>query len=253
MEGSFGSLRAVIVTPALLLIAAVATSAAGLLLLRRDGRGWRVGRLLAVAPRRSLEQAVVMARAGDDRYVRVHGRIDSEEEFPGDDDKPIVFRRRRLQRAERRDIWTTFDDERSSVPFGLTERGDTLMIDAEALGDGLIVVPRLSEGVAADIPEDALSGTPVELPADAIVRMRLEQVSSTDHATAAGIAVEAADGTLTLTAGQGRPLILTTLDPDEAMRVLGSHQRMSVLVGGACLIAATFLLLGAVVAVVFGL
>ena len=253
MEGSFGSLRPVAMTPILLIVAAVAFGIAGVYLLRRNGRGWRVGRLLAVAPRRSLAEAVAMARAGDERYVRIHGRIDSDEEFPSDDDKPIVFRRRRLQRAGRRDTWTTVDDERLAVPFGITERGDTLMIDTDALGDGLIVVPRLSEGVASDIPPDAFTGPTPELPPETPVRMRLDHVSSVEHATAAGVPIVAADGKTTLTAGQGRPLILTTLDPEEAMRVLGSDHRHSILVGSLLIAAAAILLFGVLVAVPLGL
>jgi hypothetical protein len=240
-------------TTILLVIAAVAAGTTGLLLLRRNGSGWRVGRLLAVAPQRSLADAVAMARSGDERYVRVHGRIDSDEEFPSDDDKPIVFRRKRLQRAGRRDTWMTVDDERLAVPFGITERGDTLMVDTDALGDGLVVVPRLSEGVASDIPADAFAGPPLEMPPDTPMRMRLDHVSSVEHATAAGVPMVAPDGRTMLTAGQGRPLILTTLDPEEAMRVLGSAHRHSILVGSLLMLVAAILLFAALVAVPLGL
>lgn len=246
-------LRVAAMTPALLLIAALVAGLSGLGLLRRNGPGWRVGRLLAVAPVVPLAEAVAFAQSGEDHYVRVHGRIDSEEEFPDADDNPIVFRRRRLQQASRRDAWNTIDDERLSVPFGLADKGDTLMIDSDALGDGLIVVPRLSEGVASDIPADAFSGPPLDLPPETRVRMRIDQVSSVEHATAAGVPTRASDGTLTLTAGMARPLILTTLDPDEAMRVLGSSHRHSILAGSLLLLAAGALLMAALVAVLLNL
>ena len=61
---------------------------AGLFLLRRSGSSWRVGRLLAAAPRRTLAEAAEMAGRGEERYVRLHGRIDSDEEFPDDDGQP---------------------------------------------------------------------------------------------------------------------------------------------------------------------
>ena len=134
----------------------------GYLLLRRSGTGWRVGRLLAAAPQRSLAQAGALAAAGEEAYVRLHGRIDSDEEFPGEDGKPLVYRRRRLQQRSGRSGWQTFDDERLAVPFRLSEKGERIEIDTAALGDGLVVVPRESEGVAADVSAEAVSG---ELPA----------------------------------------------------------------------------------------
>ena len=51
----------------------------------------------------------------------------------------------------------------------------------------------------------------------------------------------APDGTTILTAGQGRPLILTTLDPEEAMRVLGSAHRHSILVGSLLMLVASLI------------
>ena len=46
-------------------------------------------------------------------------------------------------------------------------------------------------------------------------------MSSVEHAIVAGVpAIDPADGTVRMTAGLGRPLILTTLERDEAMRVL---------------------------------
>ena len=38
---------------------------AGYLLLRRSGTGWRVGRLLAAAPERTLAEAATMAATGE--------------------------------------------------------------------------------------------------------------------------------------------------------------------------------------------
>ena len=59
-------------------------------------------------------------------------------------------------------------------------------------------------------------GTPPETP----VRLRVEQLSSVDHAIACGVPVRDAERGVVLRAGLGRPLIVTTLEPDEAMRLL---------------------------------
>lgn len=255
MDGSFGSLHVrqehirkggPHVIGLLLIILGLIAGVVGWLLLRRSGTAWRVGRLLAAAPQRSLAEAAAVAAADEPAYVRIHGRIDSDEEFPGEDDRPLVFRRRRLQRgvagAAGRVTWQTLDDERVAVPFGLRERGERVSIDVDALGDGLVVVPRVSEGVAADLPADTVSGSLPSLPADARVRLRLEQVSTVDHGTACGVPRLGPSGRTLLGPGLGRPLILTNLDPAEAMRVLGAEERTGLRVAAVLLVAAPFLL-----------
>ena len=229
-----------------LVVLGLAAGVLGFVLLRLSGSGWRIGRLLAAAPERTLAEATEIARAGEPAFVRLHGRIDSDEELPGDDGKPLVFRRRRLQRRAGRSVWKTFDDERLAVPFRLSEKGERVSIEAEALGDGLVVVPRESEGVAADLTADAVSG---ELPAmdpDVLVKLRIDQVSAVDHATAAGVPRLDEGGAVVLGPGLGRPLVLTTLDQDEAMRILAGTHRVRLLVAFGLLVAAP-------VAVVIGL
>jgi hypothetical protein len=235
-----------------LIAAGAATGILGAILLRRSGPGWRVGRLLAAAPQRSLADAAAIAAAGEPAYIRLHGRIDSDEEFPNEDGKPLVFRRRRLQRRTGRERWQTFDDERLAVPFRLAEQGDRVAIDSEALGDGLVVVPRESVGVAADLREDAVSGALPPLPPDTPVRLRIEQISTIDHATAAGVPVIGHDGSVRLGAGLGRPLVLTTLELDEAMRVLASGRRGELLLAAGLLVSAPLVLLLGLVLLVLG-
>jgi hypothetical protein len=243
VEGSFGSLHvwglrargagrqrdwaAVVIGP-LLILAGILAGLGAVLLLR--GSGWRVGRLLAVAPRRTLEEAAEIAARGVEVYVRVHGRIDSDEEFPDSDGQPLVYRRRRLQRRAGRGRWQTFDDQREAVPFGLREQGQRLTIEAGSLGDGLVVVPRESEGVAADLTEATVGGPLPEMAPDVPVRLRIERISAVDHATAAGVPRLGPDGSVMLGPGLGRPLLLTTLEQDEAMRVLaeGRPRRLRV-------------------------
>jgi len=226
---------------------------AGYLLLRRSGSGWRVGRLLAGAPQHTLAEAATLAAEDSESYVRVHGRIDSDEEFPGDDGKPIVYRRRRLQRRAGRSGWQTFDDDRLAVPFRLSEKGEQVSIDTDALGDGLVVVPRESVGVAADVTEDAVSGKLPAMPPEAPVRLRIEHVSAVEHATAAGVPRMADDGSVVLGPGLGRPLVLTTLEIDEAMRVLAGGRRRELLVAFGLLIAAPLVVGLGLIALVLGL
>jgi hypothetical protein len=241
---------------ALLLVAGVVSLAAGWWLLRRGGSSWRIGRLLAAAPQRSLAEARALASGGPPAYVRLHGRVDSDEEFPGDDGTPLVFRRRQLQRRETTRLggtaWQTFDDERLAVPFRLAERGERVGVDVDTLGDGLVVVPRLAEGSAIDVASVDPGGPAQGMAPETPVRLRIEQVATSDHATACGVPRLEDDGAVVLGPGLGRPLVLTNLALDEAMRVLGAERRRSLVVATVLLVAAPLALAAGLLLVLLG-
>ncbi len=197
------------------------------LLLRRLGSGYRVARLLSAAPEMSLAEIVQVATSGERRYLRCTGRISSEEEFPDENQRPLVFRRRRLERGDGAGGWKLLDDERLAVPFGIEDRTTYVEIDAEAIGEGLVVVPRQSIGVAADLPQE-LRGV-VETPLDpgTPIRLRIDQVSAVEHAVVAGMPIIGPTGPM-MTAGLGRPLILSMVEPAAAMRLLAGDRRRSV-------------------------
>lgn len=202
------------VTPLLPLLAGLVALAVGAAVLRSFGPRYRVGRLLAATPTVTVAEAVAAA-GGSPRYLRIAGRIDAEDEFEDEHHRPLVLRRTRLEVRDGRD-WRVIDERRESVPFEVREGLDTIAIDADSLDAGLVVVPRESTGTAADVPDRV----PADLPAQTPVRLRVDQVSSVEHAVVAGVPSAGPDGAVRMTAGRGRPLILTTLEPDEAMRVL---------------------------------
>ena len=220
---------------------------AGVVLLNRGGPGYRVGRLLSVAAPLTLEEVAALAATGEQRYVRTKGRVSSDEEFPDENDRPLVFRRQRLQAGAGRGGWTDIDDDRVAVPFGVEERGAFLAIDVDALGEGLVVVPRVAEGTAADLPPAFAARVPKLDPATR-VRLRVDQLSAVEQATAAGVPVIGPDGKPRLTAGLGRPLIVSPLEPDAAMRVLASERRGAVRLAAGLLIAGPALIAVGVVA-----
>lgn len=204
-------------TPLIAIVAGALAMVAGLAALRALGPRVRVGRLLGVAPVVSIAEARALAEAGSARFVRLSGRIDSVEEFEDADHRPLVVRRRRIE-ARRAGRWAVAHEEREVVPFELREGLDAIAIDAEVLDAGLIVIPRVSSGTAADVADLARPATD---PATE-VRLVVEQVSSVEHAIAAGVPRRGSDGEPILGPGLGRPLILTTLESDEAMRVLAA-------------------------------
>jgi hypothetical protein len=241
--------------PLLLVIGLVSVVVAALLL-RGIGPAYRIGRTLSAAPQLPLADVVALALASTEgdaapRYIRTEGRISSEEEFPDEHDRPLVFRRQRLQRRDGR-AWTTLDDDRVAVPFGIEDRGSFLAMDVDSLGDGLVVVPREATGVAGDLPP-AMVPKGLVIAADVAVRVRIDQLSAVEHATVAGVPILGPSGVPTLSAGAGRPLIVTSLAPDEAMRILGSERRGSVQAAAVLLVAGLGCLAAGLVALVFSL
>ena len=205
------------VTPLLLVAAGVLAVVGGVAVLQTFGSRYRVGRLLATTPLVDLAEALSIAAGGRPRYVRIDGRIDAVDEFEDINHRPLVFRRTRLE-AHRPGRWVTFEDSRETVPFEIRDGALTIAIDGDAIDTGLVVVPRESVGAAADLADRA----PSDMLPETRVRATVEQLSSVDHATALGVPTQgtAPGDPPRLTAGLGRPLILTNLAPDEAMRVL---------------------------------
>jgi hypothetical protein len=209
-----GIIRPVI--PLIFVAAGLLAVVAGVITLRSFGPRYRVGRLLATTPTVSVAEALEIAASGHQRYVRIQGRIDAAEEFEDADHRPLVLRRTRLEAQSGR-TWNTFEDSRELVPFDVREGLDSIAIDGAALGDGLVVVPRVSLGVAGDLGDRS----PADLQPETPVRAVIEQVSSVEHAIVLGVPGPATDGgPPRIGAGLGRPLVLTTLEPDEAMRIL---------------------------------
>ncbi len=155
--------------------------------------------------------------AGPPRYVAIRGRIDAEDEFEDDAHRPLVLRRVRIQLRRGRSGWVTVDDHREAVDFGVSEGLDTVAIDHAALDDGLVVMPRESVGTAGDAADRVPAGTAPATP----MRLLIEQLSSVEHATVLGVPMAGrGPDQVRMTAGLGRPLVLTTLETAEAMRIL---------------------------------
>jgi hypothetical protein len=235
---------------AALLFFGTATLVVGFILVRSVGRSARVGRLLAAARTVSIGEARSLAVDATPVYVRVNGRITSDEEFPDDHDRPLVFRRTQIE-AQTDGRWTSLLDEREAVPFALETRSESINVDEAALTDGLVVIPRESVGTVEDLPPDLREGLPRNLTAGSAARLTIRQLSAVEHATACGVPTMR-DGEPTLTAGLGRPLIVTSLDQNAAMRVLAGDQRGRLVAGTLGVLVGLGLLVGAAVSLLIG-
>jgi hypothetical protein len=237
------------VTPALLALGGITLLVAAATLLHTLGTSYRIARLLASAEEVSIADAQSLARGTSARYVRVRGRVSSDEEFPDENQRPLVFRRTRLERGDGRGRWRRIDEDRVAVPFGVEHRAAFIGVDVDALGDGLVVIPRESVGTAADLPDERGAG----LPGDAPVRLRIDQVSAVEQAIVVGVPTVVDAGVARMAPGLGRPLIVSTLDPRDAMRLLAAGRRGRVTAAAVLLLVGTALLALAVIALAAGL
>ena len=217
-------------SPLVVIVAGLVSIGLGSLLLRTYGVRGRVGRLLAVTPAVGIAAARDSAAVGARRYVRVDGRLDADDEFPDENERPLVFRRRRLE-ARRGRGWAVLEERRDAVPFRVREGLDEIDVDVDALDAGLVTLVRESAGTAAEavaaLPAATAPLPPAlaSLPPTTPVRLRIEQLSSVEHATVLGVPVVLADGRVAMTSGTGRPLVVSTLERAEAMRVLAGGSR----------------------------
>jgi hypothetical protein len=233
------------VAPLLLGAAGLVALGIAAAILRSFGRGYRIGRLLAAAPPVSVAEAVQLAESGTTAYVRIEGRIDSEAEWEDADHRPLVLRRTTFawRPAGSEAAWTPFDSHLEVVPFVIREGLDDIAVDAGQIADGLVTVPRESVGEARDLAQMTAAG----IDPAAQARLRVEHVSTIDHATVLGVPARAAGGVISIGPGMGRPLILSTLEGDEAMRALSggatnrSRLAIACLIAGGLLIAAALL------------
>ena len=170
---------------------------------------------------------------GVPRYVGVLGRVDSTEDCEDEDDRPLVLRRRRLELRRGPPLGRRSRTSARSSRSPSTRTWTSIAVDGDALDEGLVVVTRESVGTAADLGDRVPDGTAPETPA----RYRLDLLSSVDHALVMGVPTMDPERGPILRPGLGRPLILTNLEPKEAIRMLAEGRRgttrvISLLLGG---------------------
>ena len=227
----------------------------GLLLSRRTDARTRAGQLLAgLSPISPTEALKIAALRGDSApYLAIKGSIDAPEIFEDEHHRPLVFRRERVSIADEGG-WRVIDTAERSLPFVVSDPSNSINIATTDLADGLVVVERRWEGSVAELHA---AGREYQRPETAALvaalatsdptrgaRVGLEQISNLDRATAAGQLV---DGELR--AGAGRPLVVTTLERADALRLLGGEARgrlVSSTLALALLVIGLLLILGGV-------
>ena len=205
-------------TPLLLVAAGLVALGAAVVTLRSFGPRYRVGRLLAATPTVTVAEARELAASGDAAYVRIAGRIDAEEPFEDADHRPLVLRRTRLESRD----GSALDGLRGLARGRPVRDQRGPRRDRRRRRRAVATASSSSARVGGRRRRPRAIGRPAGLPPTTPVRAVIEQVSvgrARRRRRRPGRG-RGADGAPTMTAGLGRPLILTTLETDEAMRIL---------------------------------
>ena len=185
--------------PLLFVAAGLVALAAGAVVLRSFGPGYRIGRLLA--RRRSQRRRGPGAgrrRRGTSRSTAGSTPRTSSRTTP-------IVRScsagSRLEHPRRPAGWTTFDEQREAVTFGVNEGLDGIAVDDEALDEGLVVESARIIGTAADIAGPRPAG-PRPRPRSVSASSRSRRSSTRSRSASRAMPRRA----ILLTAGLGRPL-----------------------------------------------
>jgi hypothetical protein len=230
---------------------------AGILLIRRSGahpgmgrrlagaRPFRVGELLDFGPADPLPR----------RPVRVAGRIRCADPIVTSQQDRLVAFHRDVEVATAPGRWRSIERLRETRSFELWDHDGSIEVDPASAAEPLVVLPHVWAGRADELDEsyvpalariEAESGPAVR--ARAVTRM----VSVVDRLLLLAQVVREANGDVTLAPPMGG-YILSALELDDAMRLLGGSRPRQMLAGVASLVLAIPLLALAALLLLAGL
>jgi hypothetical protein len=228
---------------------------AGLFAIRRSGARPTMGRRLAGARQVRVGELLDLA-PGDpvpDRPVRVIGRIRCAEPIITSQDDRLVAFHRDVEVATPRGGWRSIERLRETRSFELWDHDGSLLVDPADAAEPLIVLPHVWSGSVDALDETyaaALARLTTEQGPLTEARATTRMVSVVDRLLLLAEVTRGADGAVALAPPPGGYL-LSSLELDDAMRLLGGKRPRLLLAGAAAigvaivLLAAALTLLGA--------
>jgi len=222
---------------------------AGLLAIRRSGARPAMGRRLAGARQVRVGELLDLA-AGDplpDRPVRVIGRIRCAEPIVTSQDDRLVAFHRDVEVATPGGGWRSIERLRETRSFELWDHDGSLPVDPGEAAEPLIVLPHVWAGSVDALDETyeaALARLTAELGRLTEARATTRMVSVVDRLLLLAEVRRGADGQVALAPPRGGYL-LSSLELDDAMRLLGGRRPQLLLMGAAAILIAVVLLAGA--------
>jgi hypothetical protein len=216
--------------PVGLLLLAVLAAAGGLVAIRRSGAEQAIARRLAGARQVRLSELFSMKDLPA-RPVRIAGRIRCPDPLVNARGERLVARHRDVQVQPGGRGWRSIERIRESRGFELWDHGGSLAVDPAQAAEPLVVIPHVWRGSTTELQDpphlaavERLGGGP--MPARSITRT----VSVVDRLLLLASVVRDEAGTLWL-----RPpaagYVISTVELDDAMRLLGGPHRRVLLVG----------------------
>lgn len=221
----------------------------GLAMLRRSGarpamarrlagaRQVRVGELLDLGPAQPLPP----------RPVRVVGRVRCAEPIVTAQDDRLVAFHRDVELSVPRGGWRSIERLRETRSFELWDHDGSLHVDPAQATEPLVTLPHVWVGSPAELDESyapAVSRVIEEHGASERARATTRMVSVVDRLLLLAVVRRDRDGRIVLAAPSGG-YILSTLELDDAMRLLGGGKPRMMLAGTAAMALSVALLVAA--------
>jgi hypothetical protein len=220
----------------------------GLVLIRRSGARPGMGRRLAGA--RSVRVGELLDLGPHDplprRPLRVAGRIRCAEPIVTSQDDRLVAFHRDVEVATARAGWRSLERLRETRSFELWDHDGSMQVDPGLAAEPLVVLPHVWTGSADELDESyapALARVTAEHGPPVSARATTRTVSVVDRLLLLATVTRDANGALVLVP-PGGGYILSALELEDAMRLLGGRRPRLMLVGMGS-VAAALALLGA--------
>lgn len=234
--------------PAWLALGAALLMSGGLALVRRSGAMPAIGRRLAGARQVRVGDLVGLGPADPlpARPVRVGGRIRCADPIITPDDDRLVALHRDVEVSTPRG-WRSIERLRETRSFELWDHDGSLSLDPAEAAEPLVTIPRVWNGSPDELDATyapALSRVTAEEGAPRLARATTRMISVVDRLLVLAEVQRGKAGSLHLSPPRGGYL-LSALELDDAMRLLGGGRPRLLLAGSAAVALSVALLLAA--------
>ncbi|MDP9468056.1 MAG: hypothetical protein M3P32_04865 [Chloroflexota bacterium] len=230
---------------------------AGLVLVRRSGARPAMGRRLAGA--RQVRVGELLALGPADRLpprpIRVSGRVRCADPIVTARDDRLVALHRDVEVAAPGGGWRRIERLRETRSFELWDHDGSLTLDPAEAAEPLVTLPHVWSGPSDELDETyapAVARVTAEQGAVHLARSSTRMVSVVDRLLVLAVVGRDVEGRAVLAAPRGG-YILSAMELDDAMRLLGGRRPRMLLAGAAGVTLSVALFLAAVLLAIVGL
>ena len=239
--------------PGLLTVGAVVLLVLGLTLIRRSGARPAIARRLAGARQVRVGELLDLLPAGrpPSRPVRVVGRIRCADPIVTSQDDRLVAFHRDVEVATSRS-WRSIERLRETRSFELWDHDGSLQLDPAQAAEPLVVLPHVWSGPVEDLDEsyaEAVARVTAEQGPPIGARAATRMISVVDRLLVLANVTRDAEGRIALAPPHGG-YVISSLELEDAMRLLGGPRPRLMLAGTASVALAIVLLAAALLALV---